>query len=101
MTIATKIIKRNRRHNLGRYNRELVIRLAIKKRLMKKPMYHLVLTRRRSHAGARYDKLGFYEVCKRAYPAYVILGLDRKKIKKALVLGASMHITVFKLLYNH
>jgi len=99
MKSHSKIIKKNRRHKLGRYSRELVIRLALKKQLMQKPMYHLVLARRRSRGGARYDKLGYYEVHKRTYPAMSILGLDRKKIRDAIALGASIHASVYKLLF--
>jgi len=99
MKSLSKIIEKNRRHNLGRYNRELVIRLAIKKRLKYKPVYHLVLARRRSGASCRYDNLGYYEVFKGNKPFH-ILGLDRKKIKNAIALGASIHISVYKLLLN-
>jgi ribosomal protein S16 len=99
MKSITKILKKNRRHNLGRCNRELVIRLAIKRNLKHKPMYHLVLARRRSAAGCRYDKLGFYEVFK-SNKSFHLLGIDRKKIKNAIALGASVHVSVYKLLIN-
>jgi ribosomal protein S16 len=66
---------------------------------MKKPIYHLVLARRRSRGGARYDKLGYYEVYKKKAPALNILGLDRKKIRNAIALGASIHVSVYKLLF--
>jgi ribosomal protein S16 len=99
MKSITKIIKKNRRHNLGRHNRELVIRLAVKRRLNYKPIYHLVLARRRSGANCRYDNLGFYEVFK-SNRAFHILGINRKKIKDAIALGASVHVSVYKLLSN-
>jgi len=99
MKSISKIVKRNRKQKLGRYNRELVIRLAVKQRLTTKRVYQLVLARRRSSASCRYDKLGFYEVFKETTPLH-ILGLDRKKIKNAIALGASMHISVYKLLSN-
>jgi ribosomal protein S16 len=99
MKSITKILEKNHRHNLGRYNRELVIRLAIKRRLKYKPMYHLVLARRRSTASCRYDKLGFYEVFKDKKPLH-LLGINRKKIRNAIALGASIHTSVYKLLIN-
>jgi ribosomal protein S16 len=100
MKSLTKILKKNRRHNLGRINRELVIRLAVKKQHIKKPIYHLVLARRRSRAGCRYDNLGFYEIFKDKGRSLHVLGLNRKKIKDAISLGASIHISVYKLLFN-
>nr|ADZ99054.1 ribosomal protein S16 [Physarum polycephalum] len=99
MKSISKIIKKNHRQKLGRYNKELIIRLAIKRRLKYKPVYHLVLARRRSGASCRYDNLGFYEVFKTNKPFH-ILGLNRKKIKNAIALGASIHISVYKLLLN-
>jgi ribosomal protein S16 len=100
MKSLSKILKRNRKQKLGRYNRELIIRLAIKKRIMEKPVYHLVLARRRSRAGCRYDNLGFYEVFKDDRRSMNIFGLNRKKIKDALDQGASFHVSVYKLLFN-
>jgi ribosomal protein S16 len=100
MNSRSKIVKKNRRQQLGRFNRELVIRLAIKQRLKDRRMYHLVLARRRSSAGCRYDKLGFYEAFKRNNKPYHLLGLDRKKIKNAIAMGASIHVSVYKLLIN-
>jgi ribosomal protein S16 len=97
MKSISKILKKDRRHNLGRYNRELVIRLAVKRRLDHKPVYHLVLARRRSAAGCRYDNLGFYEVFK-ANKSFHVFGINRKKIRNAIALGASIHISVYKLL---
>jgi ribosomal protein S16 len=94
-----KIIKKNRRHNLGRIGRELVIRLAVKPYQNKTPVYHLVLARRRSHGGSRFDKLGYFEVFRKSRSAFAILGLDRKKIKDALAFGASIHVSVYKLLF--
>jgi ribosomal protein S16 len=100
MKSLSKILKKNRRHNLGRINKELVIRLAVKKNHVKKPIYHLVLARRRSRAGCRYDNLGFYEIFKDSKRSFHILALNRKKITNAISLGASIHISVYKLLYN-
>ena len=45
--------------NLSIFNRELVIRLA-KNDKKETNMYHLVLTKRRSHAGSRYEKVGYF-----------------------------------------
>jgi ribosomal protein S16 len=99
MKSKSKIVKKNRRHNLGRYNRELVIRL-IKKELYDKSMYHLVLARRRSRAGSRYDKLGYYQLSKTKCKELALFGINRKKIKDAIALGASVHVSVYKLLFN-
>jgi len=100
MKSITKILKKNRRQSLGRFNKELVIRLSIKKRIMDKPVYHLVLARRRSRAGCRYDNLGFLEVFKDKRRSLNVFGINRKKIKDALILGASFHISVYKLLFK-
>jgi ribosomal protein S16 len=100
MKSLSKILKKNRRQKLGRYNRELVIRLAIKKIQMTKPIYHLVLARTRSRAGSRYDKLGFYEIFKDERRSLNVLGLNQRKIKQALELGAIFHTSVYKLLFN-
>lgn len=89
----------NKIKNLGKFNRELVIRLA-KTDKKETNMYHLILTRRRSHAGSRYDKLGFFEIKKTKRRKMCILGLDRKKIKDALSLGATFHVSVYKIIFN-
>jgi ribosomal protein S16 len=100
MKSVQKIVKKNNRFNLGQYNRELVIRLAKKKNENNSTMYHLVLTRRRSHAGSRYDKLGYFEIKKHKRKKIALLGIDRKKFKDALSLGATFHINVYKILYK-
>jgi len=94
----SKIFKRNRHQRLGRYNRQLVIRLSQRKNPLTPTVYHLVLTRRRCRVGARYDKLGFIEIFKTPRKSYNIFGVDRNKIKQALFLGASFHVSVYKLL---
>lgn len=42
MKAFSKITKKNNKQKLGIYNRELVIRFAIKKIKIKQPTYHLV-----------------------------------------------------------
>jgi ribosomal protein S16 len=100
MRSVSKILKRNRKQSLGRYNKELVIRLARKKRIMANPVYHLVLARRRSRAGCRYDSLGYYEMFKNSRSTLNVFGINRKKIKDAMALGASFHLSVYKLLLH-
>jgi ribosomal protein S16 len=94
-----KIIKKNNRHKLGQHNKELVIRMA-KKQNNYSTVYHLVLTRRRSHPGSRYDKLGYFEIKKHKRKKIALLGIDRKKIKDAINLGASLHVSIYKILFN-
>jgi ribosomal protein S16 len=81
--------------------KELVIRVIMKKQRTTKPIYHLVVTRRRSHANARLDKIGFYEVFKDSKRIYHVLGLNREKFRSALAQGASIHISAYKLLLSH
>ena len=97
MKSKKKIVKKIK--NLGIFNRELVIRLA-KNDKKETNMYHLVLTRRRSHAGSRYDKVGYFEIKKNKRKKMCILGLNRKKIKDALSLGATFHVSVYKIIFN-
>ena len=42
MKALSKIIKKNNKQKLGRYNRELIIRFAMKKNKIKQPTYQLV-----------------------------------------------------------
>lgn len=51
MTAYTKIFKRNKKQCLGRFNKELVIRLTRNKKQTTRTVYHLVLTRRRARSG--------------------------------------------------
>ena len=85
-----KIVKKTRKRNLGIYNKELVIRLV-----KQKGNYHIILTRRRSKAASRYDKLGYVSFVS-SRPS--VLGIDRKKFKNAISLGASVHVSVYKIL---
>lgn len=73
MKSKSRIVKKNNRQNLGKFNRELVIRL-VKPDKKTSSMYHLVLTRRRSHSGSRYDKVGFVEIQKTVRKKIIILG---------------------------
>jgi len=59
------IWKKNRKQKLGRFNKQLVIRLVNKGKLLKNNHYHIVLARRRAQKGCRYDKLGFFELGKK------------------------------------
>ena len=79
MKVASFIYKKNNRQVLGRYNRELVIRILVKRHLKHATCYHLVLTRRRSSANGRFDKLGYLQLVKEQKPL-LVLGLNRKKI---------------------
>lgn len=99
MKVASFIYKKNNRQVLGRYNRELVIRILVKRHLKHATCYHLVLTRRRSSANGRFDKLGYLQLVKEQKPL-LVLGLNRKKIKAAIANGASLHVSVYKLLIN-
>ena len=44
-------------------------------------------------------KIGFYEIYKENKSLH-ILGLNRKKFKEALAFGATIHVSVYKLLLN-
>ena len=99
MNTIKKIAKKNNRHDLGIYNRELVIRFAKGDKKISS-MYHLVLTRRRSQAGSRYDKLGYFEIEKNSRKRVGVLGLNRKKLRDAIEMGATFHISVYKILFN-
>jgi ribosomal protein S16 len=100
MKSLSRILRRNKKQRLGRFNRELVIRLAIKKLKMAKPVYHLLLARRRSRAGCRYDKLGFFEIFTDNRRTFNVFGINRQKIKDAMTEGAYFHVSVYKLLIH-
>jgi ribosomal protein S16 len=99
MTVYSKIIKRNRRQRLGRFNRQLVIRLSLEKKLKTSTQYNLVLTRRRSKADSRYDLIGTFTIL-RGYklPETSCLFLNRSKLTDAMQHGAIIHSSVYKLL---
>lgn len=94
--VYSNIIKRNSRQQLGRFNRQLVIRLNKTRNPDK--VYHFVLCRQRSRAGSRLDKLGFFHIFKNNRKAYNVLGLNRRKIRLALSHGAIFHVSVYKIL---
>lgn len=99
MSVYSKIIKRNRRQKLGRYNRQLVIRLSLYKQNIGSTRYCLVLTRRKSSPGSRYDLLGTFTY-KRLYNKEVsCLFINRFKIKQALLHGAVFHSSAYRLLF--
>lgn len=93
-----KIWKRNIKQKLGRFNKQLVIRVVNGGRLLKKNHYHIVLARRRSRQGCRYDKLGFFELGQRKHRPWNFLGLNLKKIRYALMCGAIFNPSVYKIL---
>jgi hypothetical protein len=98
MSVFSKIIKRNRRQHLGRFNRQLVIRLSLQKKLETTTQYNLVLTRRRSKADSRYDLIGTFTLV-RGYniPQTSCLFLNRSKLVDSMLHGAVLHSSVYKL----
>ena len=57
-----KILKKNNKHNLGRIIKNLLLDQQNSKKIIKHVSH--CLTRKRSHAGTRFDKLGFFEIKK-------------------------------------
>ena len=62
------------------------------------PMYHIVISRKRSGSKSRLDKVGFFHFAKRYYKKTRLLALDFKKIKNYVLMGATFHRSVFKFL---
>jgi hypothetical protein len=92
------IQKKNNKKRLGKFNRELVIRLVIRRQI--KPVSaHLVLCKRRSSASSRYSKLGYFNMDS-SNKSLNVFGINRKKFKDAIALGASIHVSVYKMLLN-
>jgi len=81
---------------MGRYNKELVIRL-FKHKVTKQVLF--ILARRRSRPNSRYDVVGFFDVIKSKKKVYNVIGLNLSKIRTALSLGVQIHIGVYKLLF--
>jgi len=99
MTVYSKIIKRNRRQRLGRYNKQLVIRLSLTRKLTTTTRYNLVLARRRSRADSRYDLIGtFAYIRSHKFKTASGLYINISKLKQALLHGAIIHTNVYKLL---
>lgn len=63
---------------LGRKNKELVIRLL---KVTEPPVYHIIVTRKRSQANSRIDRIGSIA----AKSPYSFLKLDLNKLRKYLM----------------
>jgi len=92
------IWKKNNKQNLGRYNRQLIIRLLNRGKILKNNHYHIILARRRVRKGSRYDKLGFFEMGERNQRPWNFMGFNLKKLKYALKCGAIFNPSVYKIL---
>jgi hypothetical protein len=98
MSVYSKIALRNYRQNLGRYNKQLVIRLALNRSDFSSRRYNLVLTRRRARPGSRYDLLGSFVFKSNKKDTYNCLYINILKFKQALFHGARIHASVYKLI---
>jgi len=98
MSVYSKIALRDYRQNLGRYNKQLVIRLALNRNDFSSINYSLVLTRRRTRPGSRYDLLGSFVLKRNKKDTHNCLYINRLKFKQALLHGARIHASVYKLI---
>src|ERR1700749_3688413 len=99
MSVVSKIKKKNHRQALGRYNRQLVIRLIAHRSKDSTIQYSLVLTRRRSKPGSRLDLLGKIVINRHQKTQFSCFHVNRQKIKNALSMGAHFHSSAYKLLF--
>ena len=77
---------------LGRKNKDLVIRLL---KITEPPVYHIIVTRKRSKANSRIDRIGSIAAKK----PYAFLKLDIKKLTKYLMeKNVTIAATVWKYL---
>ncbi len=92
---------KKRTKNLGRFNKELWIRLLNKGRftVTGHNHYHIVLALRRNKARSRYDKLGYIDTVKKINKWYHEIAFNSKKMYEALSIGAKIHSSVYKLLF--
>lgn len=84
-----------KKRNLGKYNRQLIIRI-----LRKGKVSHIILTRQRNRSSSRLAKLGFFEVDKRKNEKdFLVIGIHWRKFNHALSLGAKIHSSVMRIIF--
>lgn len=91
-----KIKKKNKK--LGYDVKKLEFKILKVSKNCQIPMYHIVISRKRSSRMSRLDKVGFFHFAKRYYQKVRLLGLDFQKIKNYCIMGATFHRSVFKFL---
>lgn len=62
------------------------------------PMYHIVVSKKKSSNNSRLDKVGFFHFAKRYYQKRMLLGLNFEKIKSYIKKGVVFHTSVLKFL---
>lgn len=98
MSVYSKIAKRDYRQHLGRYNKQLVIRLVRNRSIHSTVRYSLILTRRRTRPGSRYDLIGSFVLFTNRNKQFSCLFINRQKFGAALLHGARLHSSAYKLL---
>ena len=91
-----KIKKKNKK--LGQSVKKLEFKILKISKNNKIPLYHIVISRKRSGSNSRLDKVGFFHFAKTYYQKTRLLGLDFNKIKNYILMGATFHRSVFKFL---
>jgi ribosomal protein S16 len=88
----------NKNKKLGNSVKKLEFKIIKVSKNKKIPMYHVVVSRKRSGNMSRLDKVGFFHFATRYYSKIRLLALDFTKIKSYVLMGASFHRSVFKFL---
>lgn len=96
MTIKKKL--KNKNKNLGHFVKKLQFKIIKVSKNKKVPSYHIVISRKRSGSNSRLDKVGFFHFATRYYQKVRLLALDLKKINDYILMGATFHRSVLKIL---
>lgn len=94
MKISKTIKKKNKK--LGHFVKKLEFKIIKVSKNCNIPMYHIVVSRKRSGSLSRLDKVGFFHFATRYYQKVRLLGLNFAKIKNYVLMGATFHRSVFK-----
>lgn len=93
-------IHRKKSKKLGRFNRQLIVKIVQAKRISKQKRYHIVLAKRRGKPRRRLDKCGSFDAFIYKRRPYNSLLIDRKKFASFLNRGAKLHVSVLKLFFG-
>ena len=89
---------KNKNKKLGIEVKKLEFKIIKVSKNRNLPMYHIIVSRKRSGSMSRLDKVGFFHFAKRYYQKTRLLGLDFNKIRTYCKMGATFHRSVFKFL---
>lgn len=89
---------KNKNKKLGHSVKKLEFKIIKVSKNRNIPTYHIVISRKRSGSTSRLDKVGFFHFATKFYKKIRLLGLDFKKIKNYILMGATFHRSVFKFL---